>query len=206
MIFWGLKDRFYENSCLYIVTDKGDCMELDHFKGISEQEWADAALHLLNYVKKRYAKVMLRGLDGEDFVYGAIDDLISGKRKYRSDLSLFENLKRTVTSNLCKSFRMLENKNVQPMGEDCDKVLEDLESCGIPTEWDKGFIPMLEKEIEDDDDLRLICISILDNGAVKSRDISKDTGIAVERVYELRRKLGDRIRKVQDMLAKREET
>lgn len=180
-------------------------MEFEQLKKIPEQEWSEVSIRILSFVRKKYRNVLPRGLSEEDIIYAAIGDLLSGKRKYRPDLSLYENLRRIIRSNTCKDFKLLDNKKVKPMDEDCEEEAESSDFCEIPAEWEKGLIPLLEEDIKNDEELGLVCISIIDNGAVKPREISEDTGIPAERIYELKRKLGQRIGKIQDMLDKNRE-
>ena len=56
-------------------------------------------------------------------------------------------------------------------------------------------------EIDGNEELELVLISILEDGAKKPSEIAEDTDIPVKRVYELRRKLGDRLQKVQKRMA-----
>jgi len=183
-------------------------MTLEQLEKIPEEEWKLAASRLLQLLKRRYDEkaCLPQGNSIEDVVYGAIADLIAGKRKYYIDQDLFWNLYWIARSNLNKLFRSADlgkRSTTIATDDENEEIVTPEKYCELPIVIDEvSFRQELEKEIAGDEDLGFVLISIFDDGATTPKEIADDTGLPIKRVYELKRKFGDKAKKVQQKLLK----
>lgn len=172
-------------------------MELAQLEKISEEEWDSAVLNVRHRFSRKFHKSMRlpEGNTIEDLIYAAIGDLIGGKRKYNEDQKLEDNLYWIVKSNLSKLFRSADhNKCVRSLdyNEDVPEGIYEL-PMKIDRDW---FLNEIELEIKGDEELELMFMAINDK-LTKPQEISAATGLPVQRIYELKRKFADRLKRVQ---------
>lgn len=181
-------------------------MTLEELEKISETEWEQASLNVLISLQKRYNKtacnMLAEGKTIEDIVCESIQDLITGKRKFNSEKNLLENLRLIARSKISWSFSSSDHKKriyVDPSDEEHEHMMEEggwLRE--LPKEIDYDFfLSELINEVADDEELQLVLMAIWDDGETKSSRIAEITDFDIKRVYELRRKLGDKAKKVQ---------
>ncbi len=172
-------------------------MEIDLFKNITENEWDDASVRLIRRLRILYKTDSLPLGNGvEDIVNSAIQDLLSGKRKYHPEYPLYNNLFLICRSNISKLFNLSESKATIPFEDGHDKASNS--SYGEFDKYDSDkILSLLKEKVKGDEELELVLLSIYESGTSKPREISLDTGISEARVSELKRKLS---RKIGDML------
>lgn len=190
-------------------------MTLEELKKIPETEWEQASLAALRFLQRRYGltlnAMVSKGKTIEDIVYESISDLIAGKRKFNPEKNLCENLcliaksksnclfsssdhKKCISVDLSdEEHTHMEEKN-QLFYESSPKIDNDL------------FLQKLNNEIANDEELEFMLMAIWDEGETKPSKIAEITGFDIKRVYELRRKLGDKARKVQKEILSRKKS
>ncbi len=181
-------------------------MTFEELKKISEEEWSLASLAVLRFLKKRSGltpeRMVSEGKTIEDIVCESIMDLITGKREFNPEKSLLDNLRLIAMSKFNWLFSSSDyRKRIlgDPSDEEHEMIVNE-DHCQMDPyhsiDYD-FFLQELKKEIAEDEELGLVLMAIEDDGEKKSAKIGEITGIDVKRVYELRRKLGDKAQKVQ---------
>ncbi len=145
----------------------------------------------------------------DDFVMEAVAKLVHGPRTYRNDLSLEENIKRTVESDISnhwkKTFRrpqILDRTAAQALDDPGDPLDDIAEEDGSDTPAETTELKRRQNEmlnafgesLADDDELSLLFLAY-GEGKYKPAEIEIVTGIKAVRVSELKRKLSARAEK-----------
>lgn len=178
-------------------------MELEQLQKISDEEWETASKRLLHFLHSQYKFDLLpQGNSPEDIVQQVICELISGNRKYFEKLSLSNNMFLTAKSIINNLFGLKEVNNTIPIdeAEDLLPYAKQLMAKGVDLDI---FLEELEKEVAVDEDLHIALLSMTDDGACNPREICEDTGIPIEKVYELMRRMKLRAKNVRNKLSEK---
>jgi RNA polymerase sigma factor (sigma-70 family) len=200
-------------------------------KAIEEADWKVLAPQMLRYAHDIIAGYSWRGLwakriaatnmlcvngkTAEDFVEEAAAKLVEGTRTYRTDMTLEQNLERTIESDISshrkKASSSLVNDRTAEQAEAMpDDPMDELPDAGQPgnaaekfeqASREKEMLAELMKSVEGDEDLTLILMAYEERKYTPA-EIETATGIKAVRVSELKRKLSAHADK---FLAKRPE-
>ena len=148
-------------------------------------------------------QLLANGKSADDFVEEAIDALLHGPRNYRFDLTLEQNLQRTIESRIWdwkkKSDRqpLLDRKKANAGDEEFDPfaIAVDSKTVGLSAaereerlKHQKILMADCKASLQGDADL-LALFDAYEAGYFKPADIEDLTGIPAGRVSELKRKL-----------------
>ena len=147
-------------------------------------------------------KLCVNGKTAEDFVEEAAAKLVKGTRTYRTDLTLEENLKRTIESDIYDhrnkaSSSLINDRTAAQAQEKPEDPMDDLPDEGDPgtvaekseqADREKEMLTELMKSVEGDEELTLLLMAY-EERKYKPAEIEAATGIRAERVSELKRKL-----------------
>jgi RNA polymerase sigma factor (sigma-70 family) len=151
----------------------------------------------------------INGLDKKAFIQEAIKRILEGDRTWNPEKVslegfLFGTIRSIISAEAKKYYRKLRHETSTD-SEESDSPIASLESNSPSADADSAnreltairqkTISALFEEIEDDEELTLVLIS-LSEGTEKTCAISDETGISPERVSELKRKLKTRLEKV----------
>lgn len=165
--------------------------------------WEDIGNRLLWFTRRLMATKGLDELPGghtdQDVAAMAIEAVVTGKRRWdpQKHPSLLTHLQWVVRSLLSPKGLLGRKERTAMTFTDCE---DDLDVAAEETELltpDDDAVrraAAIEEAVSDDDDLTNMVLAIK-LGAVKARDISRDTGLTPAQVYELRRKLARRAKK-----------
>jgi len=150
-------------------------------------------------------ELTIEGQGAEDFINFAVEKLTSGQRTYRLDLSVEENLRRTVESDIYsfrKSVRRVpwgrqtleqaEEDPAAPLADEIDEQLpEHAAEAGELVRRQREMFAAFTACVTDDEDLTLVLFAY-EEGKYKPTEIEAATGIPAARASELKRKLSER--------------
>lgn len=161
--------------------------------------------------------VLADGRNGEDYALEAIHDLLdpnAGRKwDHEKNPDILDYLKSAVKSMISNASRRLENRttvrSVIASQDDSGDVLDrfdvipdahpnaaDCLELDERVECQKAVIEQLRASVSEDPELKAL-LEALENDIVKNRDIEELTGILAARVSELKRKLRDRLERIQ---------
>lgn len=142
----------------------------------------------------------------EDFITEALNKLVRGTRAYRADLTVYHNIRLIVKSDI-NNYWKKTNRRLSLVDRTAAQAYENpidpIESIPDTYETDspqeavelrqrqRELLDGLSKSVADDDELSLVLMAYED-GKRKTAEIASETGIAANRVSELKRKLQDR--------------
>lgn len=134
------------------------------------------------------------GKDPEDIVFAVFEDFVRGKRNFNPKYSVEIQLKRAVQSELWALHRKAEAHAV-PLIEGVDnKLYADIgpgpdEAAMAQHDWEALFRLFLNHPVVKGDQELQRVLTAVENGAERAEEIAQSSGIRIERVYELTRKL-----------------
>jgi DNA-directed RNA polymerase specialized sigma24 family protein len=150
-------------------------------------------------------ELTIEGMGAEDFINAAIEKLMSGQRTYRPDLSVEENLRRTIESDVF-SFRKTVRRvpwarqTLEQAAEDPETPLTDETDEQLPgntpeteelVRRQREMLAAFSATVADDEELTLVLFAF-EEGKYKPAEIEAATGIPAIRASELKRKLSER--------------
>lgn len=176
-------------------------------EALNAADWENIWLKLLKFVRGHMCAHGSNGMIAEDLVNSVVERIYTyaytgegkGRRKWDPDKHpcLLAHLKWVVRSDL--SDKGLLGQKSKKLDLTYEQNLDILTTSSKQSSEENPHIDSrisaLKKEIAGDDDLECI-IMALELGYDKPRDIAKETGIPVKRIYELNRKLKHKVNKV----------
>ncbi|MCG3147668.1 MAG: hypothetical protein PCFJNLEI_01109 [Verrucomicrobiae bacterium] len=154
------------------------------------------------------------GKDPEDIVCAVVDDYLNDVRHFNPRHGIEVQLKRALSSKLWALHRRVEAHAVplEPESDDCAPREYAADGLGVDEtvmmehDWKVLFELFREEpDVKGDEELELVLMAIED-GAEKAPDIADQTGMSVERIYELKKKLRKAAPKVMAKFHKGAET
>jgi hypothetical protein len=137
------------------------------------------------------------GKDPEQIVCDAVEDYLHDRRHFNPKYGIEVQLKRAVNSELWALHQRVEARAVplefdegedSPRGYDADGLKPD-EAAAILHDGKVLFDLLREhSDVKGDDELELLLMAI-EEGSESAPEMAKATGLTVERVYEVRKKL-----------------
>ncbi len=193
-------------------------------QALAAADWSELGPTLQRDAHNFIARYLWRGLkvktsaDGrlsigdrgpEDFVLVAMAKLVDGTRTYREDLSLEDNLRRTIESDVndywkktCRRLPLVDRTAAQAIASPSDPIdcLPDGYETDAPAEAaelrrrQREMLDALSAAVAGDEELSLVLMAY-EEGKYKPAEIMESTGIAADRVSEVKRKLNERAEK-----------
>lgn len=189
---------------------------------LESADWKDIILRLTNHAFWRARRYkwrsgdftrLPRGMAPEDFAIDAIEKIWNGQRNWNPEKypNLLHHLMWIVDSDLDHAFRSLEHKSTGKATSSEDHDGSDPNSISsihnTPLTPEKNMLASQDREMEEevkkqlytavegDEDLELLLICI-EEGFDKADLIASETGWDIKKVYNLRRKLLRRGKKI----------
>ena len=172
-------------------------MDLDKIKVLQQQDWDEIAPRLLNFVMKlvraRGITYIPGGLSPEDVPMVCIEKLYNGERNWdpNGGVTLLSHLMGTARSLLSKNGYLRSERDKGVLYTDSEEMLDVLSTETEQTVADEDSHPLVKglyAEIDGDDELKNV-VAAIEMGCKKPREIAEFTGIACDRIYEVKRKL-----------------
>jgi hypothetical protein len=169
-------------------------------ESIRRYRWAG-----LRVTRSARNEASINGMGAEDFLNFAIEKLVRGVRAYRQDMSVEQNLRRTIESDIFNfhkkagrlplAQRTLENVlagDPDPVEEAMDTSLPSNPAEAAETIMrQRALLGEFVESLADDEELTWLVLAF-EEQMYKSSEVEQATGIPAARVSELKRKLARR--------------
>lgn len=161
-----------------------------------EVNWDDLLPRLLLYTASLVRSYDLKGISAEDIVYSSITDLMSGRRKWPTNLPLLTALMGIARSKISHE-RELEGRR-EEVDFNEDLFIEQERATSNVEE--KEFREKILRAVSDDPKLTRLVEAFFEDPRPQSTELAERLGVSIEEVYNLKKRLA---RKLSGVLHKR---
>ena len=177
-------------------------MDSEQLEFLRKQDWENIALKLVDWsfwcaqLFGSPEKLLPLGKTPEDMAYDVIHAFWNEDNTYNPKWALMTQLKRAVRRNYSNLFRLESVKKTSLFDEDdppdvADESLTPEETASIQNEFEKAIQALLQHpKVQRSDDLQLV-VTAFACGFWDEADLARETGLKMERIYQLNRELKD---------------
>jgi hypothetical protein len=177
-------------------------MDSEQLEFLRKQDWENIAVKLGDWsiwCAQLFGwpeKLLPLGKTPEDMAYDVINAFWNEDNTYNPKWALMTQLKRAVRRNYSNLFRLESVKKTSLFDEDdppdvADESLTPEETASIQNEFDKAIQALLlHPKVQRSDDLQLV-VTAYACGFWDEADLARETGLKMERIYQLNRELKD---------------